>query len=63
MSVPSQRKSPCKTRSGRSHDALKELKYKQCPKCKKPVKPHQACSKCGTYKGKEVVSKKYKKTK
>ena len=26
-----------------------------CPKCGEAIKPHRACTKCGTYKGKEVI--------
>ena len=64
MSVPSQRKSRSKTKRGRSHDALKSPTYNKCPKCKKVVRPHRACSNCGTYKGKAVIdtSKKIRKT-
>ena len=28
-----------------------------CPKCGATIQPHRACTKCGFYKGKEVVSK------
>ena len=28
-----------------------------CPKCGEVVKPHRVCKACGTYKGKEVISK------
>ena len=27
-----------------------------CPNCGEPIKPHRACTKCGSYKGKEVIS-------
>jgi large subunit ribosomal protein L32 len=27
-----------------------------CPKCQAPILPHRACSRCGTYKGKEIVN-------
>lgn len=57
MSVPSQRKSASKTRQGRSHDALKNTAYNKCPKCNKVVRPHRACSNCGTYKGRTVIDK------
>jgi len=54
MTIPGRHKSSSKTRAGRSHEALKEPKYKKCPKCKNPIKPHRACSKCGEYKGRKV---------
>ncbi|MFA6198034.1 MAG: 50S ribosomal protein L32 [Patescibacteria group bacterium] len=31
-----------------------------CPKCKKPIRPHQSCRFCGYYKGREVVAVKFK---
>lgn len=40
----------------RSHHALKAQSVNSCPKCKADVKPHHACSNCGTYKGREVHS-------
>ena len=27
-----------------------------CPKCGATIQPHRACTKCGYYKGKEVIS-------
>jgi len=55
MSVPKKKKPSSKTKMGRSHDALKPTTLVKCPKCSKPVRPHRACSNCGTYKGRQVV--------
>lgn len=33
-----------------------------CPNCSAVTIPHQVCSKCGFYKGKEVIKQKVKKT-
>ena len=30
----------------------------KCKTCGEVIKPHRVCPKCGSYKGKEVVSKK-----
>ena len=30
----------------------------KCPTCGEMIKPHRACPKCGSYKGKTVVAKK-----
>jgi large subunit ribosomal protein L32 len=46
----------------RSHHALKDKTLNTCPKCKKPVEPHKACSFCGTYK-KNIVKIKTEKAK
>ena len=29
----------------------------KCPKCGASIRPHRVCSECGTYKGKEVITK------
>lgn len=63
MSVPAQRRTSSSARRRRSHNALKKVELVKCSKCQKPVKPHQACSFCGTYKGKEVLKIKAKETK
>ena len=51
MSVPKKRKTPSKTKKGRSHQALKKIDLIECPKCAKPVPKHTLCSFCGKYKG------------
>ena len=28
----------------------------KCPKCGSTIRPHRACTKCGNYNGKEVIS-------
>ena len=28
----------------------------KCPKCGATIQPHRACTKCGYYKGKEVIA-------
>ena len=40
---------------GRSHDALDKLQIGKCPECGEPRMPHQLCSGCGKYKGKQIV--------
>lgn len=63
MSVPTQRRTSSYKKRRASHFALKATGYKACPKCKKPVRPHRACTNCGTYKDRTVIdtSKKLKK--
>ena len=55
MSVPKKKLTRRKVRSRRSHHALSKVKLAICPKCKKKVKPHIACSFCGYYKGNMVI--------
>ena len=44
---------------------MKKTDLSVCPKCKKPVRQHRACSNCGTYKMSQVfkvrVPKKFRK--
>ena len=40
----------------RSHDALSAPQVTECPQCHGPKLPNRACPKCGTYKGREVLS-------
>jgi large subunit ribosomal protein L32 len=54
MAVPKRRLSKAKTRSRRSHDALKSPAVSVCPSCHEPKRPHRVCPKCGTYRGKQV---------
>ena len=38
----------------RSHDALKKPALAECSNCHAPVLSHNACPKCGYYKGQKV---------
>lgn len=62
MANPKKRKTHSKTRMGRSHLALKKVGLTKCEKCGEMKKPHTACDFCGTYKGKQVIKSKEKKT-
>jgi len=33
-----------------------------CPQCKSPKPPHQACPHCGTFRGRQVIQIKAKRT-
>jgi large subunit ribosomal protein L32 len=63
MALPAKKMPRHKTRQRRSHYALKEISYRHCSHCGKPVLPHQACSFCGYYKGQPLVQVKVKKKK
>jgi len=67
MSTPTQKHTKSRQRKRRATLKASTPALKSCPKCKKPVKSHRACSHCGTYKGKVVlkvrVPKKFRKQK
>jgi large subunit ribosomal protein L32 len=57
MSVPKKRRTKSSQGNRRSHHALKTITLNKCPKCGRAVKPHNICSFCGNYNGKEVIKK------
>jgi large subunit ribosomal protein L32 len=40
----------------RAHDALSPESFQECPNCGELKRPHNLCSACGHYNGREVVS-------
>ena len=57
MAVPFRRVSKTRGRMRRTHYNISANTTTTCPKCGETVKPHRVCKACGTYKGKEVISK------
>ena len=55
MAVPFRRTSKTKKRMRRTHLKKAAPTMATCPKCGATLKPHRACTKCGNYKGKEVI--------
>ncbi len=55
MAVPFRRTSKTKKRMRRTHLKKTASEMVACPKCGEMLKPHRACTKCGYYKGKEVI--------
>ncbi len=45
--LPNTRKSKSRTRTRRSHHALKPRQLSACPKCGQARLPHSACLNCG----------------
>ncbi|MFA5211269.1 MAG: 50S ribosomal protein L32 [Patescibacteria group bacterium] len=56
MGLPSKKRTPRSRDDRRSHHALKKITVKTCPNCGEKLLAHRACTKCGNYKGKKVVS-------
>ena len=55
MAVPFRRTSKTKKRMRRTHLKKTAANVVTCPNCGEPIRPHRAGSKCGFYKGKEVI--------
>ncbi|MCX5826882.1 MAG: 50S ribosomal protein L32 [Syntrophales bacterium] len=56
MPNPVKRHSRTRRNKRRSHDFLSSPAISLCPQCGENKMPHRACAKCGTYKGREVLS-------
>jgi large subunit ribosomal protein L32 len=44
----------------RSHLALVAQNLSPCPQCRTLKRPHEACPRCGTYRGRQVITIKTK---
>jgi large subunit ribosomal protein L32 len=57
MAVPFRRTSKTRKRLRRTHFKLQVPGMVQCPSCGESKLAHRVCKACGTYKGRDVVSK------
>ena len=57
MAVPFRRTSKTKKRMRRTHLKKTARNVVICPHCGEAIQPHRACTKCGFYKGKNVLEK------
>ena len=57
MAVPARRTSVTKKRMRRTHLVKVARGFVSCPNCGEPIQPHRACTKCGFYKGKNVLNR------
>ncbi|MCB5250281.1 MAG: 50S ribosomal protein L32 [Candidatus Cloacimonadales bacterium] len=58
MAVPKRKTSKARRDKRRTHDALSIPSWSNCPNCSEPTRPHYVCSKCGFYKGKQILEAK-----
>ncbi|MBP9732921.1 MAG: 50S ribosomal protein L32 [Candidatus Omnitrophica bacterium] len=56
MPNPKRRHSNTRTRKRRTHDKITSNASSKCPQCGADREPHRICVKCGTYRGKQVLS-------
>lgn len=55
MAVPKRKKSKMKSRKRRTHYRVAPPAVVLCPQCGEPKRPHHACPKCGTYRGRQII--------
>ena len=55
MAVPFRRTSKTKKRMRRTYLKKTAANVVSCLNCGEAIRPHRACTKCGFYKGKEVI--------
>jgi large subunit ribosomal protein L32 len=55
MPNPKRRHSTSRRGKRRAHDFLQPISPSKCTQCQEPTLPHQACPKCGYYKGRQVM--------
>ncbi len=62
MALPKWKKSKAKTRSRKAkyYGGMKIPNIVKCPSCGSYKEPHRVCTKCGNYKGREVLEVEYK---
>ena len=56
MANPKRRHSNTRTRLRRAHDHLIIRSTSRCSNCGHPILAHRICTKCGYYKGKQVLT-------
>jgi len=55
MANPKRRHSKARTSRRRAHDHLAQQSVSECPHCHEAKLPHRACTRCGYYRGREVM--------
>lgn len=63
MANPKRRHSNTRTNLRRAHDHLTPQSAALCPECGETRLPHRVCPKCGSYRGRKVVTTKVRKDK
>ncbi|HLI34344.1 MAG TPA: 50S ribosomal protein L32 [Terriglobia bacterium] len=55
MPNPKRRHSKARRNRRRAHDRLAQPGTSECPHCHEAKLPHQACPRCGYYRGREAI--------
>jgi large subunit ribosomal protein L32 len=56
MAVPKRKTSKMKKRMRKAANRYQGIQATFCEACSAPVMPHRACTACGNYKGKQVLT-------
>lgn len=56
MAVPKRKMSRANTRARRAQWKAVKVALVSCPQCRSPKRPHVACSNCGTYNRRQVIT-------
>ncbi len=56
MAVPKRKMSKMKIRQRKAANRYEGVQATFCTNCQAPLMPHRACTACGFYKGKQVLS-------
>lgn len=56
MANPKHKISKSRRDKRRTHKKLSFPALVSCPQCHEPKRPHHVCLRCGTYKGREVIT-------
>ena len=54
MALPKRKHSKSRRNKRRTQQTLRMPPIIECPQCGAPIIPHNACNKCGYYKGRKV---------
>lgn len=55
MAEPKKRLTSARSGARRSHLKSRKLNLSSCPKCQAATLPHQVCTNCGYFRGKDVL--------
>jgi len=55
MALPKRKHSKARRDKSRTHWKLTMAPLSKCPQCAQPVMPHRVCSRCGYYRGRQVL--------
>lgn len=56
MAHPKRKTSRMKVRHRKAANRYKGIQINKCGSCGAPALPHQVCTKCGVYDGKQIIS-------